>query len=103
MTMTRSLLAAIALLGLAGAAQAQDLTVTNQGENFEVQYDPSYTGNIVGGGYARFTQLGQNTTVAYADPSLGNHAPGIPVDLGGSHGEIAYLPQGPASTMMAAR
>ncbi|MDJ0390636.1 hypothetical protein QMO56_21205 [Roseomonas sp. E05] len=103
MTITRSLLAAIALVGLAGAAQAQDLAVTNRGENFAVQYDPSYTGNILGGGYARFTQLGRETQITYADPTLGKHAAGIPVDLGGSHGEVVYLPQAPASSMMAAR
>ncbi|MXP65075.1 hypothetical protein E0493_17145 [Roseomonas sp. M0104] len=102
MTITRSLFAALALLGLAGAAQAQDLTVTDRGENFAVQYDPSYTGNIVGGGYARFAQLGQNTTIAYADPSIGNRAPGTPVDLGG-HSDVVYLQQAPAATMLAAR
>ena len=61
MTAFRTLLAAAALIGAASStAFAAPLTVVNQGESFEVQYEAGYTGNIVGGGAVRVTGNGEN-------------------------------------------
>jgi len=103
MKITRALAAALALATMAGVAQAQEpLTVTGYGENFAVRYADDYTGNIVGGGYAHFVNQGQETQIAYANPHLGRHSPGIPVDLGGDE-DVAYLPQPAAPTRLATR
>lgn len=104
MTIRNTLLAALALLGLGGAAQAREpFVVTGQGEEFAVQYDPAYTGNIVGGGYAAFVGNGHESQIVYADPTIGRRAPGIPVMIGGEHAEIAYLPQTGGASLLAAR
>ncbi|KAA2211928.1 hypothetical protein [Teichococcus oryzae] len=103
MTASRTLLAA-ALLGLAaGSAVAQPLTVTGEGENFAVAYDPAYTGNIVGGGAVKVVNWGQNVRIVHQDPSFTHHSAGIPVFEGGSEGNVVYLPQLDAGTSLASR
>jgi hypothetical protein len=102
MSSFRTLLAAAALLGLSGAtAFATPLTVVSQGENFLVQYDAGYTGNIVGGGTVRIAGQGESQVIAYSDPSFTNRSAGIPVFTGGSEGSVAYLPVASSSTMAA--
>ncbi|HWL80853.1 MAG TPA: hypothetical protein VNR89_07870 [Roseomonas sp.] len=100
MTLSRTLLAATALLGLGGGlAQAQEaFTVAGTGENFAVSYAPGYTGNILGGGFATVADAGQNTRIVYADTTLGRKASGIPVLTGGQEGTVIYLPA-PATPM----
>jgi hypothetical protein len=91
MSSFRTLLAAAALVGFSGAAAlATPLTVTGTGENFAVAYAPSYTGNIVGGGVVASETRGKDNRVAYAQA---NHSmtSGIPVFVGGSEGNVAYL------------
>jgi hypothetical protein len=76
--------------------------VVSQGENFSVQYDAGYTGNIVGGGTVCIAGQGENQVIAYSDPGFANRSAGIPVFTGGSEGGVAYLPV-PSSSAMAAR
>jgi hypothetical protein len=103
MSSIRTLLAAAALVGLSGAtAFATPLTVVNQGENFAVEYDAGYTGNIVGGGTVRVAGQGESQVIAYSDPGFANRSAGIPVFTGGSEGSVAYLPVA-SSAAMAAR
>jgi len=104
MTRSRTLLAAAALLGLSGAsALAAPLTVTNQGENFAVSYADDYTGNILGGGMVRTEGKGRNLQIFYDDPQFARRAPGLPVFVGGSQGDVAYLPAPAGQGLMAAR
>jgi hypothetical protein len=103
MNASRTLLAAAALLGLSGAAAiAAPLTVSGTGENFAVQYDATYSGNIVGGGIVASETRGKDNRVVYANP---NHVRmvGIPVQAGGSEGEVSYLPPALSSVWMASR
>ncbi|EHL98822.1 hypothetical protein HMPREF9946_03466 [Acetobacteraceae bacterium AT-5844] len=66
--------------------------VTGKGENFAVEYDPGYTGNIVGGGDRIARQLtGDATQAEYANP-VARQAPGTPVFRGGREGDVVYLP-----------
>jgi hypothetical protein len=91
--MFRNALLSAALLtaGLAGAASAAEpFRVMSQGENFSVDYSNNFN-NIVGGGYAKATGGGQDVRITYADPTIGNKAPGIPVFTGGSQGGVAYI------------
>ncbi|MFC7556633.1 hypothetical protein ACFQU7_37060 [Pseudoroseomonas wenyumeiae] len=102
MTSFRTLLAAAALLGLSGAtAFAAPLTVVNQGENFSVEYDAGYTGNIVGGGTVRVAGQGESQVIAYSNPSFAHRSAGIPVFTGGSEGGVAYLPAASSSAIAA--
>ncbi len=90
------LLAAAAMFGVAaGAAQAREaVRVTGNGENFAVEYDPSYTGNIVGGGDTIARPLtGDATQADYVRPHT-SKAQGIPTFAGGRHGDIVYTPAG---------
>jgi hypothetical protein len=105
MTAIRSLLAAAALLSAAASstAFAAPLPVVNQGESFSVSYEPSFTGNIVGGGTVRLAGQGESQQISYNDSRLAQHAAGIPVFTGGSEGDVAYLPLATSSTQMAAR
>lgn len=104
MNTPRTLLAAAALLGLAGTAQAQDtIQVVGQGENFAVRYAPEYGGNILGGGFVREVALGQNSRILYADQGIGQKAPGIPTFVGGQNGEVVYLPAPAARMSVASR
>jgi hypothetical protein len=98
-----ALLSAVLLTtGLAGGASAAEVfPVTSQGESFSVDYSHDQN-NIVGGGFARASGGGQDVRISYADPSIGNKAPGIPVFVGGSEGRIAYI-TAPASTTLASR
>jgi hypothetical protein len=93
MTAFRTLLAAAALVG--ASAFAAPLSVVNQGENFSVQYEAGYTGNIVGGG--------ESQEITYGDSRFAPHAAGIPAFTGGSEGDVAYVPLAISATQMAAR
>jgi hypothetical protein len=104
MTSFRTLLAAALLMGASSTAFAAPLTVVSQGENFSVQYEEGYTGNIVGGGAVQVTGQGESQQIAYANPGFANRSAGIPVFVGGSEGSVAYVPAMPSSsTLMAAR
>jgi hypothetical protein len=104
MTAVRSLLAAAALMGAAAAASASaaPLTVIGTGESFVAQYDETYTGNIVGGGVIASETRGKDNRVVYVQPNQSRSA-GIPVQRGGSEGDVAYLPQVSPAARMAAR
>ncbi|MDJ0386922.1 hypothetical protein QMO56_02245 [Roseomonas sp. E05] len=104
MTRFPTFLAAAALLGLSGAsALAAPLTVTNQGENFAVTYADDYTGNILGGGLVQVEGRGRNLQIIYDDARFARRPAGFPVFLGGSEGDVAYLPTPTASGLLAAR
>jgi nitrous oxidase accessory protein NosD len=101
MNATRTLLAALTFNGLAAAAQAQDITVMSQGENFSVQYSPEYPGNIVGGGEIVSIVGGREGYVVYDSANhVASH--GIPSFTGGSEGDVIYTPAG-TTTIIAAR
>jgi hypothetical protein len=97
MTAFRTLLAAAALLGATASstAFAAPLSVVNQGENFSVQYEAGFTGNIVGGGAVRVAGQGESQEIRYSDSRFDYRAAGIPVFTGGSEGDVAYLPPRP--------
>jgi predicted secreted protein len=96
-----ALLSAVLLTtGLVGAASAADsFPVSSQGESFSADYSHDMN-NIVGGGFARATG-GNDVRISYADPSIGNKAPGIPVFVGGSEGRIAYIAPSHSATLAA--
>jgi hypothetical protein len=88
-----TLVAAIAILGIGGVdAAAQQSVQMSQGESFSVQYLPSFTGNIVGGGTSPRTYSGDATNAEYGVPNVVRAAPGIPSYRGGPEGDIEYLP-----------
>jgi hypothetical protein len=97
----RTLLAAAALAASTAAASAAPLTVLNQGESFAVQHDPSYTGNIVGGGFVRTEGNNQTLTIHYSNPDFAHRTAGVPVFTGGSEGTVVYLPSGNAAVLAA--
>lgn len=104
MNTTHTLLTAVTLLGFASLAHAQEpFTVTSEGENFAVHYSREYSGNILGGGFAEFEGQGRNSTIRYADPTVGQQAAGLPVDLGGGNGDVVYLPLPLRPSSLAAR
>jgi hypothetical protein len=103
MTAFRTLLAAAALVGATASAFAAPLSVVNQGENFSVQYEAGYTGNIVGGGAVRVAGQGESQEITYGDSRFAPHAAGIPAFTGGSEGDVAYVPLAISATQMAAR
>ncbi|MBO1075442.1 hypothetical protein [Roseomonas marmotae] len=92
--MSRFTTAAAALLVSFSAASAfaTPLTVLGQGENFSVQYEESYTGNIVGGGAVHVMGQGESQQIVHVEARFAPHAAGIPVFTGGSEGGVAYLP-----------
>jgi hypothetical protein len=99
---TALLSAALLTAGLTGAASAADVfPVMSQGESFSVDYSNDMN-NIVGGGFARAISGGQEVRISYANPNIGNKSPGIPVFVGGSEGNVAYL-MAPGSTSLASR
>jgi hypothetical protein len=102
MTKIRSLFGALALTISAGAAQAQMLTITGNGENFAVEYGTSHVGNIVGGGPVTLTGGAQDGLILYQDTSFVQQRADIARDMGGES-PLVYLQQVPASTMMTAR
>jgi hypothetical protein len=71
-----TLLAPAALMSASAAAFAAPLAVVNQDESQQI---------------------------AYSDSRFEQHAAGIPVFIGGSEGNVAYLPVIPSATQMAAR
>jgi len=75
----------------ASPANAQ-IIVLSQGETFAAQRDPADDGNVVGGGAIDVLSQGENFRVQHRDPAFAERAPGIPVQVGGSGGEIVYLP-----------
>ncbi|MFC7556462.1 hypothetical protein ACFQU7_35880 [Pseudoroseomonas wenyumeiae] len=89
------------ILALAAPAGAQ-ITVLSQGENFSVRRDAADTGNIVGGGAVEVLSQGENIGIRHRDPTFAERAPGIPFQVGGSNGDIVYLPSGWASSLVAA-
>ena len=91
MNATRTLLAAAALIGLTGAAQARDLVVNDNGENFSVSYAQSHTGNVIGGGTVHTQGNGNNLSIIYEDARFAQSAEGTPVDRGGSNGDVAKI------------
>ncbi|RKK01827.1 hypothetical protein EBE87_02575 [Pseudoroseomonas wenyumeiae] len=95
--------AALLMTGLAGAAQAQELQVINQGEQFEVHYPAGYTGNIVGGGAVRVAGQGESQQIAHIDSRFVERSAGIPVFVGGSEGNVAYLSMDQAQQVLAYR
>ncbi|MBO1077239.1 hypothetical protein [Roseomonas marmotae] len=96
--------AAAALISLSAAsAFATPLTVLSQGETFAVQYDPSDTGSIVGGGAVRVMGQGESQQITHVEARFAHRMAGIPVFTGGSEGGIAYLPAGASSSVMASR
>jgi hypothetical protein len=103
MTAFRTLLAAAALIGASASAFASPLSVVNQGESFEVQYEAGSTGNIVGGGQVQVTGNGESQEIRYVDSRFAHRTAGIPVFVGGSEGSVAYRPVAPAAALMAAR
>jgi len=90
-----------AILALGAAPASAQITVLSQGETFAVQRDPADTGNIVGGGSVEVLSQGENVRIRHRDPAYVERAPGIPVAVGGSNGDIAYLPPGNASSLLA--
>jgi hypothetical protein len=92
-------LAVILALGVAPASA--QITVLSQGETFAVQRDPADTGNIVGGGAVEVLNQGETVSIRHRDPAYAERAPGIPVAVGGSNGDIVYLSPGSASSLVA--
>lgn len=103
MNATRTLFTAAALAGLFGAAQAAPLSVTGQGENFGVTYADDHRGNILGGGAVRVEGNSRDLRIVHEDSRFTRRARGIPVDLGGGNGDLAYLPAPVAAGMIASR
>ncbi|MFC3126097.1 hypothetical protein ACFOD4_13600 [Pseudoroseomonas globiformis] len=98
-----SLAASVATLLAFGAAPASaQITVLSQGENFSVHRDAIDTGNIVGGGSVDVLGRGENARIHHRDPAYTERAPGIPVAVGGSNGDIVYVAPS-APTSLAAR
>jgi hypothetical protein len=89
------------VLALAAVPASAQIIVLSQGENFSVQRDAADTGNIVGGGVVDVLGQGENVRIRYHEPSYAKRAPGIPVEVGGSNGDIVYLAPGNASTLVA--
>jgi hypothetical protein len=89
------------ILALSAPASAQ-IVVLSQGENFSVQRNPSDEGNIVGGGSVQVLGQGENVQIRHLDPSYAEHAPGIPFQVGGRHGDVVYLSPDNASSLVAA-
>jgi hypothetical protein len=89
------------ILALAAVPASAQITVLSQGESFAVQRAPADTGNIVGGGAVEVLSQGENGRIRYRDPSYAERAPGIPFQVGGSNGDIVYLPTGSASSLVA--
>jgi hypothetical protein len=90
-----AMMAALLVTGLAGHAQAQEgMQVFNFGEEAHVDYPAGYTGNIVGGGAVRVAGQGESQQIAHLDSRFAQHPAGIPVFVGGSEGNVAYIPAG---------
>jgi hypothetical protein len=89
-------MASVALLALAqpAPAGAADIVVITQGEQFQVDYPPGHTGNIVGGGQVRVVGQGESQRVVHLEQRFTRQRPGLPVFVGGSHGHVAYLQPG---------
>jgi hypothetical protein len=90
------------LLALAAAPASAQITVLSQGENFAVQRNAADAGNIVGGGAVALADQGENLRIRHRDPAFAGRAPGIPFQVGGSHGDIVYLQPHHASGLVAA-
>jgi hypothetical protein len=90
----------IALLLAASPAGAQ-IVVLSQGESFAVQRESRDNGNLVGGGAVDVLSQGENFRARHRDPAFAERAPGIPVAVGGSNGDIVYLAPGAATDVMA--
>jgi hypothetical protein len=89
------------VLVLAAAPASAQITVLSQGENFSVQRESADTGNIVGGGAVEVLGQGETVQIRHRDPAYAERGPGIPVAVGGSNGDIVYLPPGNASSLLA--
>jgi len=96
-------LSALIAVTIMTPAGAQPLTVLDEGENFTVAYDPSYEGNVAGGGRVQIADDGEMLQIQYRDGSFAMQAPGVPVFIGGSEGNIAYLPSGNSVTVTTQR
>jgi CRP-like cAMP-binding protein len=93
--------ALVAMLALAAAPANAQITVLSQGESFAVQRDPADTGSIVGGGSVEVLAQGENVRIRHVDPTYSEPAPGIPVAVGGSNGDVVYLPPNNAASLVA--
>jgi hypothetical protein len=94
-------LSAILALGVPLTAfAAEPFPVMSQGESFSVDYSNDRN-NIVGDGFATATG-GEDVHISYANPNIGNRAAGIPVFVGGSEGDVAYIVM-PNSNTLASR
>jgi hypothetical protein len=93
--------ALVTMFALAAAPASAQITVLSQGENFAVQRDPADTGNIVGGGAVEVLSQGETVQIRHRDPAYAERGPGIPVAVGGSNGDIVYLPPGNALSLLA--
>lgn len=105
----RTLRAALAILALAGTAAASaqgigQMGLMNQGEQLNVPQARTQPGNIVGGGPVTVLYAGaEETVLRHTSPDHAFAAAGIPVDTGGSNGDVLYLtPAGDSGTMLAA-
>jgi hypothetical protein len=100
--MTRNtLFASVIALGAAGAAiGAAPSALADEGTDppiASVVPDAAghLRGSVVGGGFARFAGGGESAQIVYADPGVGQRAPGIPVFVGGGESaQVVYLPPG---------
>ncbi|MBO1072985.1 hypothetical protein [Roseomonas marmotae] len=102
---------ALALLAMAmagtTAASAQgigQMGLLNQGEHLNVPEARTQPGNIVGGGHVTVLQAGtEHTVLLHSSPGYAFAAAGIPVDTGGSNGDLLYLiPAGQSGAVLAA-
>lgn len=93
--------AAAATAPTAPARAGEHLRVTGQGENFAVEYDPAYEGNLVGGGLALAAPVEDAATgeARYHDASRAQRPVGVPTVVGnGEHTSLAYAPFPAATT-----
>lgn len=93
--------ALVALVGLTATPASAQIAVISQGENFVAERADGDTGNIVGGGLVEVLGQGENVRIRHRDPAFAERAPGIPVAVGGSRGDIVYLPPRQASSLAA--
>jgi hypothetical protein len=81
--------ASLLALGVAGGAQARDFSVTNQGENFQVDYGTAAPNVAIGGAV---TQTGNGESALYEHAPGASSQPGRIVRsvTGGGSSEILY-------------
>jgi hypothetical protein len=85
-----AILASLLVFGAAGAASAEQIRVTANGENYAIAYPHESSMNVVGGGYV--------TTVGNGENAQYIRAPGAPAQpgrfatfVGGSEGNVVTI------------